>query len=179
MKRLRTGLILGIALLSALLLFGAALHFIFDWPVMIHDISTDLENPPQFEALLEMRKGASNPPEHPGESVARIQRRKYPDIQPLLMQAPREQVFANALAVAKAMGWRIVSTDADRGRIEAVATTRLLRFKDDIVVRLSQPVEGVRVDVRSKSRIGRSDLGANARRIRDFLGLLRARGSGG
>jgi uncharacterized protein (DUF1499 family) len=71
------------------------------------------------------------------------------------------------------MGWDIVAVDETRGRLEAVATTRLLRFKDDIVVRMRSEASGTRIDVRSKSRVGRSDLGANARRIRAFLDALR------
>ena len=137
--------------------------------IMIHDISTDLEDPPVFEALLSRRAGASNPAEHLGSAVAAEQRRAFPDIQPLWLKEPLERVFADAQAAAKRMGWEIVSTTPERGRLEAVATTPLLRFKDDVVVRVTSRDDGVRVDVRSKSRVGRSDLGANARRIRAFL----------
>jgi uncharacterized protein (DUF1499 family) len=70
-------------------------------------------------------------------------------------------------------GWRVVGDDVAAGRLEAIATTRWLRFKDDVVVRLrDRPEGGTRVDVRSKSRIGRSDLGTNARRIRTYLADL-------
>lgn len=162
---------LGVALLAGLILTET-----IQWPAMIHDISTDLENPPAFEALLPLRKGASNPPEYPGAIAAREQQRRYPDIKPLIVAAPWEQVFSTAASAAEAMGWRVIATDPGQGRIEAVATTRWLRFKDDIVVRLSRVAEGVKIDVRSKSRIGRSDLGANARRIRAFLAILQEGG---
>ncbi len=137
--------------------------------VMIHDISTDLEDPPRFQAVLPLRKGAANPPAHPGAKVAAEQRRAYPDIQPLQLKASVVDVWAAILRAAETMGWRVVASDQDTGVLEAVATTRFFRFKDDIVVRMRNDGGGVRVDVRSKSRIGKSDLGANARRIRAFL----------
>jgi len=135
---------------------------------MIHDISTDLENPPAFEALLSRRAGASNPPEHGGEAVAAEQRRAYPDLKSLRLIEPMEKVFAAAKKAAEDMGWEIVTEDPARGRLEAVATTTIMRFKDDVVVRLTAEDDAVRVDVRSKSRTGRSDLGANYKRIRAF-----------
>ena len=83
---------------------------------------------------------------------------------------PRAEVHAAARAAIARAGWQIVGDDAEAGRLEAVATTRWFRFKDDIVVRLRDRAEGgTRIDMRSKSRIGRSDLGTNARRKPDFV----------
>jgi uncharacterized protein (DUF1499 family) len=136
----------------------------------IHDITTDPDDPPQFSALLPLRTGRVSPAAYDGPAVAAQQRRAYPDIQPIHVDAAAPGVLDAAAAAAGRLGWRIVAVDRERGIIEAVDTTFWFRFKDDIVVR----VRGSRVDVRSKSRIGRGDLGANAARIRRFAAALRA-----
>lgn len=141
----------------------------------IHDITTDLQDPPRFDAILPLRTEAPNPAEYGGPEVARQQRQGYPDLGPLRVQAPVEEAFAAALAVARDMDWRIIAADPQQGRIEAVATTFWFGFKDDVVVRLREADEGTRVDVRSVSRVGRSDVGTNARRIRSYLSLLAVR----
>jgi len=138
----------------------------------IHDITTDTGNPPQFVAIVERRADAPNPPEYAGEDTARQQRQAYPDLETLRIDAPPEQVFDRALAAAREMGWEIVAAAAADGRIEATATTPWYGFNDDVVIRIRAEGEGSRLDIRSKSRVGRSDLGANARRIRAFLGTL-------
>ena len=98
-----------------------------------------------------------------------VQRQAYPDIRPIVLPAPPEKAFARALAAAEAMGWEIVARDPATGRIEAVDTTLWFGFKDDVVVRVAAAAGGgSRVDVRSKSRVGRGDAGTNARRIRGF-----------
>ncbi len=78
-------------------------------------------------------------------------------------------MFQASLATAHAMGWAVVAAVPAEGRIEAIATTRLLRFKDDVVLRLRADGDGARLDMRSASRIGRCDLGANEKRIRAFF----------
>jgi uncharacterized protein (DUF1499 family) len=103
------------------------------------------------------------------EQASEAQRRAYPYVQPLLVTVPPARAFELALAAARGMGWRISSADAAGGVITAVAVTRLLRFKDDVTVRVRADAGGSRIDVRSKSRIGRGDLGTNARRIRRYL----------
>jgi uncharacterized protein (DUF1499 family) len=141
----------------------------------IHDITTDTHDPPQFVDVLPLRAGAMNPPDYAGEPVAAQQRAAWPDLGPLDTEIPRSRVHAVAREAMRRAGWRIVGDDATAGRLEAVATTRWFRFKDDIVVRLRDRAEGgTRLDVRSKSRIGRSDLGTNARRIRAYLADVRA-----
>ena len=143
------------------------------WP-RIHDITTDTVDPPQFVALLSRRGSRVSSPEYDGPRVASEQRRAYPDIQPLVLGVPASQAFDAAVAAAGKMGWEIVASDRASGRIEAIATTRLLRFKDDVVVRVRDDTTGARIDVRSKSRIGVGDLGANARRIRRLFSKLRS-----
>ena len=138
----------------------------------IHDIRTDTRDPPQFVAVLPLRADAPNPAEYGGEEIAAQQRAAYPKVVPLRLKAPPKIVFAKALDSARAMGWEIVAADAGSGRIEATATTLMFGFKDDVVVRIRAEGRGSVVDVRSLSRVGRSDIGANARRIRTFMGRL-------
>lgn len=141
----------------------------------IHDISTDLENPPAFVAIAPLRQGAANPPEYAGPDTAKIQREApgYADIQPVILGVPPAEAFARALKAAKEMpDWQVVDANEAEGRIEATATTFWLRFKDDIVIRVTAHEKGARVDIRSKSRVGRSDVGRNAQRIRAYIAKL-------
>lgn len=138
----------------------------------IHDITTDLADPPAFEAVLPLRRNAPNPSEHEGDSIAALQREGYPDLGPLTLEVPPDAAFRRALRAAREMGWEIVESDPARGRIEATATTLWFGFEDDVVVRVRPAPGGSRVDVRSVSRVGRSDVGTNARRIRAYLGKV-------
>lgn len=141
----------------------------------IHEITTDVDDPPAFEAILPLRSGAPNPPEYGGQAVAAAQRRAFPDIEPLVLPVPPPEAFRLASAAARDLGWQIVSADEEALRIEAVDTTFWFGFNDDVAVRVRAVPGGSRVDVRSKSRVGAGDLGANARRVR---ALLRALSSG-
>jgi uncharacterized protein (DUF1499 family) len=137
----------------------------------IHDISTDLENPPAFAAVLPLRADAPNPLERTAD-VALQQRQGYPDLAPLTLPEPSGQVFGRARQTAERLGWEIVNADPSTGILEATDTTRWFGFVDDVVVRITPWGTGTRIDVRSASRVGRSDIGTNARRIRDFLAAL-------
>jgi len=135
----------------------------------IHDITTDMENPPALSALLPIRGNAPNSAEYGGPDVAAKQRTAYPDVRPLLVGVPPGEAFDRALGAARRMGWEIAAADRAGGRIEATATTFWFGFKDDVVVRVVPYGTGSRVDVRSVSRVGKSDLGMNVRRIREYL----------
>lgn len=135
----------------------------------IHDISTDLIDPPLFVAILPLRANAPNPATYGGAEIASAQRESYPDIQPLQLAMPSDKVFPRALAGVDAMGWELVAADEATGRIEATATTFWFGFKDDVVVRIRPTGTGSVVDVRSVSRVGKSDVGTNAKRIRAYL----------
>jgi uncharacterized protein (DUF1499 family) len=138
----------------------------------IHDISTDLEDPPAFIAVRRHRGDRANPVEHAGAAVAEAQRRAYPDLRSLTLDMAPAEAFARALRAAREMGWAIVAHDVGRGRIEATATTFWFGFKDDVVVRILPSAAGSRLDVRSLSRVGVGDAGANATRIRQYLARL-------
>jgi uncharacterized protein (DUF1499 family) len=143
----------------------------------IHDISTDTDNPPAFVAVAPLRKksNASNPPDYAGAETAAKQKEAYPDIVPVTMDVAADAAFAKALAAAKAMSdWEIVEENSAEGRIEATATSRFMGFKDDIVIRVVAEGTGSKIDIRSKSRVGKSDVGANAERIRAYVAKLKA-----
>ncbi len=166
-------------LLALALLAGIGVAAIPAWQLsqvrslpMIHDITTDVVDPPAFQAILPLRADAPNPPEYEGEEIARQQREAYPEIQPLVTDAYPAIVFEHALETARAQGWDIVAADPERAMIEATDTTFWFGFQDDVVIRVSAEGEGARVDVRSKSRVGLSDVGANAARIRVFMERL-------
>ena len=139
----------------------------------IHDISTDTANPPQFVAAAKLRKPGDHPVTYDGNEVAELQRKAYPDLASLTTRAPSEKVFEAAKAAIASMGMQLADADQAQGRIEANQTSLLYGFTDDMVVRISTGADGTKVDVRSKSRVGRSDLGQNANRIRAFLQRLK------
>lgn len=136
---------------------------------VIHDISTDTANPPEFDVIIALRGSASNPLSYEGASIASQQQAAYPKIQPLLTPLSTNQAFAKALLVANQLHWEVVGQNPDQGRIEAVDTTLLWGFKDDVVIRVQISESGSRLDIRSVSRVGKSDLGANAARITRFI----------
>ena len=169
-------------LLAALALVMGAVAFFLPWNMRrearqypgIHDITTDTRNPPVFVAVAPLRADAPNPPEYAGDSVARVQQEAYPDVRPLMLAMPVDSAFSLALRTARDMGWELVDQSRRDGRIEATATTPWMGFKDDVVIRVSSASGISRVDVRSKSRVGRGDVGANANRVRAYLRRLRA-----
>ena len=142
----------------------------------IHDITTDIDRPPQFVAILPLRAGAPNPATYAGGETAVKQRAAYPDVRTVILNVPGDQAFARALDATRALGWHIVAAVPAEGRIEATDTTFWFGFVDDIVIRVTPAGYRSLVDIRSVSRVGRSDLGTNAKRIRAFM--VKMTGSG-
>ncbi len=140
----------------------------------INDVSTDTADPPPLVTTLQMRSDAVTPPAYPGKAVADQQHQAYPDIAPIVLSVSPEEAFRKVDAVATAMGWDVVARVPAEGRIEAIDTSQWFGFHDDIVVRIRPAGSGSRIDIRSKSRVGRADLGANAHRIRIFTSKLKA-----
>lgn len=174
-----TGMVLGGGLALWLLSFAYTERTV----PAIHDISTDLADPPQFR-MLEVR--ADNLDQIPGDKEpdmkgmnpqqrwAAIHQKGYGDIRSVRIASPVAEVIAKAERLAKVRGWDIVVADPVEGRLEATDTSRFFRFKDDVVVRVRPTEDGMGsiVDMRSISRDGVSDLGANAKRVRSFLADL-------
>ncbi|HEX4330604.1 MAG TPA: DUF1499 domain-containing protein [Usitatibacter sp.] len=139
----------------------------------IHDITTDPFNPPRFVSLLAARMASPNGAEYGGIAIAAQQQKGYPDIKPAIVKAAPAEAMQRAIDAARALGWQVAASDVATGRLEATDTTPWFGFKDDIVVRVrAEPSGGSRVDVRSASRVGRSDIGTNAGRVREFLSRL-------
>jgi uncharacterized protein (DUF1499 family) len=138
----------------------------------IHDVTTDTFDPPKFVALLPLRQQTPNGADYGGPAIAAQQQKAYPEIKSLVVKSPPAETVQRAIDAARSLGWEIAASDAPAGRIEATATTSWFGFKDDVVVRVRPEGSGSRVDVRSISRVGDSDLGANAKRVREFLAKL-------
>jgi uncharacterized protein (DUF1499 family) len=144
----------------------------------LNDVTTDLDLPPAFSrsrAALAARNGRV-PSEPPPESRLK-QRQAYPQVAPLTLDLPPEEAFEFARKAAEARGWQIIDAVKPGGRmgvghIDAVDRSFLLRLPDDVTVRIRPIADGSRIDVRSASRIGSHDFGANAKRIRTYLDLL-------
>jgi len=139
----------------------------------IHDITTDTKDAPVFVALRAARDAAPNETEYVGGEIAAAQLAAFPELQTKIMDQPGNSIFAAAENVAAGMGWDIAASVPAEGRIEATATTRIYGYKDDIVIRIRPTMESTtEIDVRSASRVGLGDLGANAARISAFLAAL-------
>ena len=135
----------------------------------IHDISTDVVNPPEFVAIAPLRADAPNPVEYAGAEAAEQQRTAYPDLQTLTYSQSKSELVEASKQAIENLGWELVNTDADKGIVEATETTAWFGFKDDVVIRVTDNDSERLVDIRSKSRIGKSDLGKNAARIRALI----------
>jgi hypothetical protein len=155
----------------------------------IHDISTDVEYPPAFVALVPLRmksapgSGQINPPAYDGAELAKgpdgetaataaLQKKYYPELRQRADLTPPAKLFDRAVKAARRMGWDVVAVVPKQGRIEATDTSFWFGMTDDIVIRVKPAGIGARLDVRSKSRFGQSDMGENAARIRSFMRTL-------
>jgi len=168
-RRAWTGTIGGLALLGAVMAAGAPSANL----PPINDITTDLGDPPAF---------AGDPSDRDGEGRARdmtypvawkeLVLAAYPDLETIRVDVNPAQAFVRAVQTAKQLGWAITAEDAAGGTFEAKSTTAIFQFVDDVVVRVRPDGAGSVIDLRSKSRDGQGDLGANANRIRAFLSAL-------
>src|SRR5262249_13837039 len=136
----------------------------------LNDVTTDANDPPRFEAIARLRPREANPVAYPGAAAAEVQRATYPTIAPLQTASTPQDLYEAALTVVTKRKWRIVDARSPQGgrregRIEAVARTAFMGFRDDVVVRVRAISGGARLDIRSASRYGRQDFGVNAQRI--------------
>lgn len=139
---------------------------------LIHDITTDFDNPPLFVKALELRSEQENNTDYDRETLIDIQKNAYPEIAPLSVQMDSEEVFLKAVEIVEHRGWEIVAKDEGFFVIEAVVRSSFFGFADDVVIRISKSDEGSRIDMRSSSRVGQGDFSANAKRIQNFLSDL-------
>lgn len=165
----------------ALLLGGAAFLLPWSWRrhamkvPPIHDITTDFANPPELTASRVLRDTTQhmNSWIYAGDSIGKLQRAAYPDIKPVMLAMTPDEAYAAVLRTARDLGWQILVSDPAGRRVEAMDETRWYGFKDDVSLRVT-PASGIaRVDIRSVSRVGGSDVGMNAARIRKYVAKLR------
>ena len=140
----------------------------------IHDITTNMDDPPEFSDTVRNAPGRQNGVDYPdgGETVPEQQRIAYPDLAPIELDLSPSQALERAQRVAEGLGWTVTAVDRETGIVEAFDVTRFFRFVDDVVIRVRPQGAGSVVDLRSNSRVGGGDLGANAGRIRAFRDRL-------
>ena len=168
---------LDLALAICAVVLGAfALQFVRVFTVPpIHQVTTDIADPPAFDAIADLRPEGSNPHTYdPGQPIlegtlAEAQQGTWPELASLQASLGPDRALERTVDTLEAMGMAIVSVDRVAGLVEATDTTLWFGFKDDMVVRVRGTAEGSVIDARSVSRVGVSDVGANARRVLDFL----------
>lgn len=159
--------LLGLILSLPVAGLGAAFEISARITPPINDISTDTEDPPVFWFT-------AMPSDYPAQNAA-PQLAAYPDVRPLEMPVSADEAFAAALSLVEERGWEVLSADPAESQIEAIATSRLFGFEDEVAIRVTETDTGTRIDMRSRSRLGQIDRGANARRIEAFLSELETR----
>ena len=161
--RSRWGRLLALGLTPWAILGGVALLQTASTPiVMSNDISTDLIHPPAISTGPSAQRGVS-------KRTREIQRKVYADLRTLELEYPVHEVFKATVSLGKSLGWEIVAEDIDAGTSEWVVRSRVFRFQDDVSLRITRRDDKTHFDMRSRSRLGKSDLGANAARIRKFF----------
>jgi len=171
LKQAATALLIGFALIAYPLYLGVKAYKL----PAIYDITTDPIDYPHFEKIARLRPRDANPVTYAGLYTAEQQHAAYPDIEPDVTDASPQEAYDAALKVITKRKWHLVDAQppqpggARDGHIEAIARTMILGFRDDVVVRVRATADGARIDVRSASRYGRHDLGANAARVRALI----------
>lgn len=135
----------------------------------IHDITTDITDPPEFVAAKAARAKGENSTDYEGEVIAKQQREAFPELKSVQTSLGQQAAFDRSLEVVNELGWTLLEKDIVNGRIEAYEETAMFGFIDDVVIRVRGAENGSVVDLRSNSRVGQGDLGANAKRINKFV----------
>ena len=165
--RAATGTVLGAAIVAVVLVAGAGGGGV----PPINDITTDLDDPPVFVAALALDDNDGRDMGYP-EGFALQQRAGYPELAPIRLETTPGESFEKVEAAVAELSWETTGSDRAAGRLEATKTSSIFRFVDDIVIRIRPDGSASVVDVRAKSRIGRSDLGANAGHIAALRDIL-------
>lgn len=164
-------ILLALLIDTVLLAYPAYLAWQYRKLPAIYDITTDPIDPPRFEALARLRMGdGANPAVYAGLYSAERQRMAYPDIEPVSLDVPVQKAYEIALHIVNRRKWLVIDERAPQppqriGRIEAVARTPVMGFREDVAIRIAPDGDGSRVDIRSSSRYFEHDLGSNAARI--------------
>jgi uncharacterized protein (DUF1499 family) len=170
----------GVSAASRGLMLGGAISVVFIMAAMpgrnvprINDITTDTQKPPQFVQASNLPGNEGRDMSYPGESFAQQQAAGYPNLKAQELAEPPDAAFERVKRAAAEMPWEITRTDPSALALEGVSTSRLFHFKDDVVIEVRPAEGGSIVQMRSKSRVGRGDVGANAARIEAFFAKLR------
>ncbi len=176
-----TGIALSALIVSLIIFAVPAYHLpnLIRLPA-INDITTDLLTPPQYSAIATLRDPQANSLDYPGSSFIAAQASAYPDISTLMLERSNQDSYELIHGVIRDLGWEIVGerqpgSKNQTGYIEAIDQSLLLGFRDDIVVRVRGDANFTRIDMRSASRYGSHDLGANANRIRETFAIMKTR----
>jgi uncharacterized protein (DUF1499 family) len=167
---------------GAILAYPAYQALLYSKLPHIYDITTDPIDPPRFEALAPLRNGdGTNTAVYAGLYAAEQQQKAYPDIEPVQLELPPERAFALALRLVNRRKWFVVDERAPQpprriGRIEAIARTPIMGFREDVSIRVQPDGDDSRIDIRSASRYFDSDIGSNAARVNKFIDDLNAAG---
>jgi uncharacterized protein (DUF1499 family) len=168
-------ILLAFLIAAAVLAYPAYLGVQYRKLPPIHDITTDPIDPPRFDALARLRAGdGANPAAYAGLYSAEQQRLFYPDIEPVNLETPVQRAYELTLRLVNRRKWLIIDERPPQpplriGRIEAVARTPIMGFREDVSIRVAPDGEDSRVDIRSSSRYFESDLGSNAARVSKFI----------
>src|SRR3954447_2304743 len=171
MSRILLAMLIDIAILA----YPAYLGLQYRKLPHIHDITTDAIDPPRFEALARLRAGdGANTAVYAGLYSAELQRATWPDIEPVDLDVPVQRAYELALQLVSRRKWLVIDARPPQpprriGRIEAVARTPVMGFREDVSIRVAPDGEGSRVDIRSASRYFESDLGSNAARVSKLI----------
>lgn len=165
---IKTGLLTLVSALLPLALSVAAVGLAGFKAPMIHDISTDLDAPPEFTITNTLRTADENSLVYAGESIALLQREAFPHIKPIITELSPKESHTQALLAIDKLNWVLVVDDAATGIIEAYDKSSIFGFIDDVSIRIRPVNSGSQIDLRSVSRVGEGDLGANAARIHQF-----------
>jgi uncharacterized protein (DUF1499 family) len=167
MSRILLAMLIDVAILA----YPAYLAYQYRKLPAIHDITTDPIDPPRFDALARLRASdGANTAVYAGLYSAELQRAAYPDIEPVDLDVPVQRAYEVTLALVTKRKWLVIDERAPQlprriGRIEAVARTPIMGFREDVSIRITPDGDGSRVDIRSSSRYFESDLGSNASRV--------------
>jgi uncharacterized protein (DUF1499 family) len=171
MSRILLAMLIDVAILA----YPAYLAYQYRKLPAIHDITTDPIDPPRFAALARLRGGdGANPAAYAGLYSAELQRATWPDIEPVDLDVPVQRAYELTLQLVNRRKWLVIDERPPQpprriGRIEAVARTPVMGFREDVSIRVTPDGEGSRVDIRSSSRYFESDLGSNASRVTKLI----------
>ena len=144
---------------------------------LINDITTDPQKPPAFVKAIELQpKHGRDLTYDPQFAAIQTGAAAYNDLAPLKLEGTPDEIYRRVEILAgEVPNWQITRNDLQAHTLEGVATSGLFKFQDDFIIAV-RPADGggSLVEMRSKSRDGKGDLGVNYHRIMSFMRILKA-----